>query len=127
LIGALQHWGIPASRMDEYHAGIENGGILMGVKPHSDEMRTTSSSSGESITRVRCTPKPQLPRLPVTTPAHSSCCCVLKLSSLASALVARESIASARTSRCSSVCWECGWPELAAFGDAGLRRMRRRG
>ena len=37
LIGALQHWGIPASRMDEYHAGIENGGALMGVKPHSQE------------------------------------------------------------------------------------------
>jgi len=37
LIGALQHWGIPASRMDEYHAGIENGGILMGLKPHSNE------------------------------------------------------------------------------------------
>jgi len=37
LIGALQHWGIPASRMDEYHAGIENGGILMGVKPHTPE------------------------------------------------------------------------------------------
>jgi hypothetical protein len=37
LIGALQHWGIPASRMDEYHAGIENGGVLMGVKPHSQE------------------------------------------------------------------------------------------
>jgi hypothetical protein len=23
--------------MDEYHAGIENGGILMGLKPHSNE------------------------------------------------------------------------------------------
>jgi hypothetical protein len=23
--------------MDEYHAGIENGGVLMGVKPHSAE------------------------------------------------------------------------------------------
>jgi hypothetical protein len=37
LIGAFQHWGIPSSRMDEYRAGIENGGILMGVKPHSAE------------------------------------------------------------------------------------------
>jgi hypothetical protein len=37
LIGALQHWGIPASRMREYHDGIENGGILMGVKPHSPD------------------------------------------------------------------------------------------
>ena len=37
LIGALQHWGIPSSRMDEYQAGIEHGGILMGVKPHSDD------------------------------------------------------------------------------------------
>ena len=37
LIGALQHWGIPSSRINEYHAGIENGGILMGVKPHSEE------------------------------------------------------------------------------------------
>jgi hypothetical protein len=31
LVGALQHWGIPASRMDECHAGIENGGVLIGV------------------------------------------------------------------------------------------------
>ena len=37
LIGALQHWGIPSSRMSEYNAGIENGGVLMGVRPHSEE------------------------------------------------------------------------------------------
>ena len=36
LIGALQHWGIPSSRMDEYQSGINNGGVLMGVKPHSE-------------------------------------------------------------------------------------------
>jgi hypothetical protein len=37
LIGALHHWGIPAARMKEYESGIRSGGILMGVKPHSEE------------------------------------------------------------------------------------------
>ena len=37
LIGALSDWGIPEERVQEYQAGIHDGGILMGVKPRSDE------------------------------------------------------------------------------------------
>lgn len=37
LIGALTDWGIPQGRLEEYAAGIRSGGILIGVKPHSDE------------------------------------------------------------------------------------------
>ena len=37
LIGALSDWGIPEERVRQYEAGIHDGGILMGVKPRSDE------------------------------------------------------------------------------------------
>lgn len=37
LIGALSDWGIPEERVKQYEAGIRDGGILMGVKPRSDE------------------------------------------------------------------------------------------
>ena len=37
LIGALHDWGIPNERIETYEAGIKDGGILMGVKPHTDE------------------------------------------------------------------------------------------
>ena len=37
LIGALSDWGIPEERIQQYEAGIHDGGILMGVKPSSDE------------------------------------------------------------------------------------------
>src|SRR3981189_3406936 len=37
LIGALAKWGIPERRIEEYERGIQAGGILMGVKPRSDE------------------------------------------------------------------------------------------
>jgi len=37
LIGALSDWGIPEDRVQQYQAGINDGGILMGVKPRSDE------------------------------------------------------------------------------------------
>jgi hypothetical protein len=37
LIGALTKWGIPQGRTEEYEQGIRAGGILMGVKPRSDE------------------------------------------------------------------------------------------
>jgi len=37
LIGALSDWGIPEERVQQYQAGINDGGILMGVKPRSDE------------------------------------------------------------------------------------------
>jgi hypothetical protein len=37
LLGALADWGIPGARMEQYEAGIRDGGILMGLKPRADE------------------------------------------------------------------------------------------
>ena len=37
LIGALATWGVPKKRVEEYEASIRDGGILLGVKPHSVE------------------------------------------------------------------------------------------
>jgi hypothetical protein len=37
LIGALSDWGIPEERVQQYEAGIHDGGILMAVKPRSDQ------------------------------------------------------------------------------------------
>ena len=37
LIGAFVGWGIPEERVKEYEAGLKKGGILMGVRPRSDE------------------------------------------------------------------------------------------
>jgi hypothetical protein len=37
LLGALADWGIPKARMEQYEAGIRDGGILMGLTPHGDE------------------------------------------------------------------------------------------
>ena len=37
LIGALADWGIPEERAKQYETGIHDGGILMGVRPRSDE------------------------------------------------------------------------------------------
>jgi len=37
LIAALSDRGIPEERAQRYEAGIRDGGILMGVKPRSDE------------------------------------------------------------------------------------------
>ena len=37
LIGALSDWGIPEERAKQYETGIHDGGILMGVKPRSDQ------------------------------------------------------------------------------------------
>ena len=37
LIGALSDWGIPEERAKQYETGIHDGGILMGVKPRSNE------------------------------------------------------------------------------------------
>jgi hypothetical protein len=39
LMAAISDWGIPEERAHQYEAGIRDGGILMGVKPHSDEDR----------------------------------------------------------------------------------------
>lgn len=37
LVGALIGWNIPEERIKHYEAGIKEGGILMGVKPRSEE------------------------------------------------------------------------------------------
>jgi hypothetical protein len=37
LIGALSDWGIPEERAKQYETAIHDGGILMGVRPRSDE------------------------------------------------------------------------------------------
>lgn len=37
LVGALVGWNIPEERVKRYDEGIRNGGILMGVRPKSDD------------------------------------------------------------------------------------------
>jgi hypothetical protein len=37
LVGALIGWGIPEERVKHYEEGIKQGGILMGVKPRSED------------------------------------------------------------------------------------------
>jgi hypothetical protein len=37
LIGAIHDWGIPNERIDRYEAAIKAGGILLGVKPKSED------------------------------------------------------------------------------------------
>jgi len=37
LLGALIGWGIPEETVKHYEQGIKNGGILMGVRPRSEE------------------------------------------------------------------------------------------
>lgn len=37
LVGALIGWGIPEERVKLYEAGVKDGGILMSVKPRSEE------------------------------------------------------------------------------------------
>jgi hypothetical protein len=54
LIGALTKWGIPERRIAEYEQGIRAGGILMGVKPHSDTeashlVQAWQASGGELV------------------------------------------------------------------------------
>ena len=54
LIGALTKWGIPERRIAEYEQGIRAGGILMGVKPHSDKdasnlVQEWQASGGELV------------------------------------------------------------------------------
>jgi len=40
LLGALVGWGIPEERVKHYESGLKQGGILMGVKPRSEEDAT---------------------------------------------------------------------------------------
>ncbi|HWI12912.1 MAG TPA: hypothetical protein VNT02_01615 [Burkholderiales bacterium] len=56
LLGALIGWGIPEERIKHYESGIKEGGILMGVRPRSDEdadyiEREWRSNSGEHVYR----------------------------------------------------------------------------
>jgi hypothetical protein len=37
LLAALSDWGIPEQRAKQYDAGIRDGGILMGIKPRSED------------------------------------------------------------------------------------------
>lgn len=37
IVGALVGWNMPEERVKKYHEGIRRGGILMGVRPRSDE------------------------------------------------------------------------------------------
>jgi hypothetical protein len=50
LVGALVGWGIPEERVKEYESDIREGGILMGVRPRSEEdaehIRTRWSNVG---------------------------------------------------------------------------------
>lgn len=53
VIGALTNWGIPKDRVELYEADIRAGGVLMGVKPHSEEdaqaLRSQWCSSGAEM------------------------------------------------------------------------------
>jgi hypothetical protein len=37
LVGALSDWGIPPEHVRQFETGIRAGGIILGVKPRSDE------------------------------------------------------------------------------------------
>ncbi len=54
LLGALIGWGIPEERVKHYEQGIKEGGILMGVRPRSEEdarylAQEWKNSKGEHI------------------------------------------------------------------------------
>jgi hypothetical protein len=56
LVGALVGWNIPEERIKEYESGIREGGILMGVRPRSDEDATAlekqwRAANGTSVYR----------------------------------------------------------------------------
>lgn len=56
LVGALIGWGIPEERIKHYESGIKEGGILMGVKPRSEEdakrfEQEWTNSRGEHVYR----------------------------------------------------------------------------
>lgn len=55
IVGALIGWGIPEDRLEEYQSGLEEGGILIGVNPRSDEdaRRFESEWRGSNATEVR--------------------------------------------------------------------------
>ena len=56
IVGALIGWGIPEERVKEYDKGIRDGGILMAVRPRSDEdasyfENSWKSNRGEQVYR----------------------------------------------------------------------------
>jgi len=56
VVGALIGWGIPEERVKQYEDGIKEGGILMGVKPRSEEdaahfEQEWKKSNGEHVYR----------------------------------------------------------------------------
>lgn len=56
LLGALIGWGIPEERVKDYESGLRRGGILMGVRPRSDDdavhfERLWRDANGEAIYR----------------------------------------------------------------------------
>lgn len=56
LVGALVGWNIPEERVKEYESGIREGGILMGVRPRSDDDASHlegrwRTASGTHVTR----------------------------------------------------------------------------
>ena len=57
LMGALIGWSIPEERVKEYETGIKQGGILMGVRPKSDDDAThledqwRTQAGGQSVYR----------------------------------------------------------------------------
>jgi hypothetical protein len=40
LMSAVANWGIPKERIEEFEAGIRDGGILLGVTPRTAEEAT---------------------------------------------------------------------------------------
>jgi hypothetical protein len=48
IVGALIGWGIPEERVKQYDEGIREGGILMAVRPRSDEDATHIENSWRS-------------------------------------------------------------------------------
>lgn len=55
VIGALVGWGIPEEHAKRYEAGIKSGGIVMGVRPRSDDdaayLQREWSTSGKNVYR----------------------------------------------------------------------------
>jgi hypothetical protein len=55
LVGALIGWGIPEEHAKRYEAGIKSGGIVMGVRPRSDEdaayLEGEWATSGQNVYR----------------------------------------------------------------------------
>jgi hypothetical protein len=49
LIGALAEWGIPSEQVDEYEAGIRDGGILLAIKPRTAADRQKLIESWKAI------------------------------------------------------------------------------